>query len=272
MVFCCSATLSPSTAELVARYAQFADDGLIEKFHIINEEVIVALREAACVAQANFVSNESLSDHWAAKSPCEDCDQRRRCSITCRLKHNYEKSVFGELLCGRLPAIEKQCGEEKNNVYFNAYFRSPNRLDFYRSEGHDLGMIVMGKNGEVFIDSVRVVLRPWSEALYRLFMAHPEGVALAAIATTHKREFLRLYYGATKSDVKLSKTKALLKDKDKFVHAINNKIAELNSQLRAAGVMERFMVLPDKRKSNLKPYFIHYLSEVILDEAKQDAV
>lgn len=256
---CGKVVLTPSTAELISRYAKLSDDGRIEQFQIINEEIISALRSAAEVARSRMAANEQLSGHWDVPSPCEQCAERGRCTITCRLKHAYEKEVFGGLLCGRLAALTQSTLKGENNVYFNVYFVGQTTLEFYRSVGFGSGLISLGRRGGVSINGRTIVLRPWSEALYRLFVSHPEGVVLGQIATTHKAEFLAHYERASRSQLKLSKTKALLNDAEGFTRLINNKLAELNSQLRSAGVEEMYHVLPAQRKSNFKPYFIAYL-------------
>jgi hypothetical protein len=55
--------------------------------------------------------------------------------------------------------------------------------------------------------------------------------------------------------------KDLLREGDGVQHLINNKISELNNELRAQGVAEIFMVHSEQYKANNKPYGIRYMRE-----------
>lgn len=257
-----SIALSAPTAELIERYADFDAEGYISKFQIINEELIGALRSAAEWLQEGFASNERLSEVWSRENPCEQCAEREGCSITCRRKHTFDKEVYGGLLCGMLPAAyQHQWGTRsvKNEVRLRARIDADNRLVFLRDCGLLSGAIKVDKRGGVRIEGKTLKLRPWSAALYTMFVLHSEGFPLMSLAEEHKREFLKIYRNISQSEVKTERLRAQLEDVKSLSHLLNNKLSELNAQLSEQGVREEFVVRSSQRKSNNKPYYIPHL-------------
>lgn len=254
--------LSEPTAELIERYADFDEEGYIAKFQIINEELIGALRQAAEWLQEGFMSNERLSEVWSRENPCEHCADREGCTITCRRKHSFDKEVYGGLLCGTLPAAHQlQWGTKsvKNDLYLRVRLESEGRLCFERSCGYLEGIVTADKKGKVRIEGKSLKLRPWSAALYTMFVLHPEGLTLASLAGEHKKEFVKIYANISQSEVKVARLREQLEDEKRLSHLLNNKLSELNTQLSSQGVGERFLVRPLQPKANNKPFSIPYL-------------
>lgn len=253
-------TLTASTADLINRYGECDEEGRIVRFNIINEELIGALRSAAEWLERGFLSNESLSQVWSRPSPCAECPEREDCHITCRRKHAFDKEVYGALLCGNEAAGVQHVGEEENMVHFKVHLTAENRLIFRRDVGYTEGAIELLKNGGVGIDGRAINLRPWSAALYRMFVLHPEGFPLSQLGRELKGEFVRNYKNISQSTVKVAKLKEQLADIGGLSHLVNNKLSELNKQLRAEGVGEIFIPRTTQHKANNKPYFIPYLN------------
>ncbi len=256
--------LSDSTAELIRRYGTFDEEGWLVTFHIINEEIIRAMEQAAEWLRSGFFSNERLSEVWAEENPCSVCAERVGCNITCRRKHAFDKEIYGALLCGRKHAAEivERGGEEvENMVRFMVRLEENNTLIFFRDTPHPSGAINLDKNYAVTIDSTRPELRPWSAALYSMFVVHPEGFPLSHLGGELRSEFVRIYRTITKSDTKVATLKSRLKDPATLSHLLNNKLSELNAQLREAGVKPQFIPRTEQSKANNKPFFIPYLRE-----------
>lgn len=254
--------LSAPTAELIEHYADLDAEGYISKYQIINEELIAVLRSAAEWLQEGFMSNERLSDVWSGENPCEGCPEREGCAITCRRKHSFDKEVYGGLLCGTKPAaIQLGWGtrQPKGEVHFGVRLESGGILSFLRREGYLEGAIKVGRKGDVRIEGKEIKLRPWSAALYAMFVLHPEGFALSSLAKELRKEFVRLYRNISLSEVKVERLCAQLEDERHLSHLLNNKLSELNAQLSEEGVREEFMVRSSQRKSNNKPYYIPHL-------------
>ena len=241
--------LTPATADLIGRYAEMDESGFITKYQIINEEVIAALKKAAAALSDELLYGEQLSEHWERKSPCEGCESAPECTMTCRRKHAFDKEVYGGLLCGSLPcsylAYEDENGE-KNKVCFKVRFGAEEGLTFYRPV-------------EEVINGRGVSLRPWSMALYRFFVRHPEGVPLVALYTDHRKEFAKIYESVVRSDTKSARLKALLKNANGIQRTLNNKLSELNVELRAQGVASDFMVTSEGPRTYHQIYCIEHL-------------
>ena len=258
-------TLSPSTADLVGKYAEVDENGFILKHPILNEEVISATKQAAASLADELLYGEQLSEHWESESPCVGCELAEGCTMTCRRKHAFDKEVYGGLLCGTLPcsylAYEQESGE-KNKVYFKVKYDGQSALIFYRPvEATPEGVRFVG-NKVVVIDGKGVELRPWSMALYRLFMRHPEGLPLSAIYTDNRREFVKIYESVVRSEVKSTRLKAMLKNNDGIQRTINNKLSELNVELRAQGVIPEFLVTSEGPRTYHQIYRIGFLTPV----------
>lgn len=115
--------LTPTTAELIERYADFDSERYIAKFQIINEELIGALNGAARWLAEGFASNEILSEVWESENPCTNCAEREGCTITCRRKHSFDKEVYGGLLCGTNPAAYQLKWGSQTTVANKVHFR-----------------------------------------------------------------------------------------------------------------------------------------------------
>lgn len=257
-----STTLSTPTVELIERFAEFDSEGYISKFHIINEELIVALKSAAKWLQEGFMSNETLSEVWTHESPCEVCPEREGCTITCRRKHSFDKEVYGGLLCGTgAAAYQHRWGTNivKNVVRFKVRLGTESRLCFERDRGYLSGAVRVDKKGVIMVEGRTLNLRPWSAALYAMFILHPKGFPLASLAQEHQKEFVKIYANASQSEVKTAHIVEQLGDEKHLSHLLNNKLSELNSQLSEQGVREVFLVRTNQRKANKKPYYIPYL-------------
>ncbi|MBQ2797632.1 MAG: hypothetical protein IJD12_05395 [Tidjanibacter sp.] len=255
-------TLTPATADLISRYAEVDESGFITKYQIINEEVITALKKAAVTLSDELLYGEQLSEHWERKSPCEGCESAPECTMTCRRKHSFDKEVYGGLLCGSLPcsylAYEDENGE-KNKVCFKVRFRAEEGLTFYRPvEESPEGVKFVGSK-VVVINGRGVSLRPWSMALYRFFVRHPEGVPLVTLYTDHRKEFAKIYESVVRSDTKSARLKALLKNANGIQRTLNNKLSELNVELRAQGVAPDFMVTSEGPRTYHQIYCIEHL-------------
>ncbi len=255
-------TLTPQTSDLVRRYAEMDEEGFVVKYQIINEEVISALKKAANALSDEFLYGEQLSEYWECQSPCEECELAGECTMTCRRKHAFDKEVYGGLLCGLLPcsylAYENE-QEEKNKVYFRVKLDEQDNLIFYRPvDVVPDGVRFVGSN-VVVIDGRGVVLRPWSMALYRFFIRHPEGVALSALYNEHRREFVRIYESVVRSEVKSTRMKALLKNGNGVQRTLNNKLSELNVELRRQGVPSDFMVTSEGPRTYHQVYRVEHL-------------
>lgn len=255
--------LSSPTADLIKGYAEVDESGYIVKFQTINEEVIAALKEASVRLADELLYGEQLSEHWQRKSPCEGCEQAADCSFTCRHKHNFDKEVYGGLLTGSLPcsylAYEGVDGE-KIKVAFKVTLSPSDELIFARPvEMAPEGVRFVG-NKVVVIDGKGVVLRPWSMALYRFFVHHPEGVPISAIYTDHRREFVKIYESVVRSEVKSARLKQLLKDGDNIQRTMNNKLSELNLELRGQGVAPKYEVSSEGARTNHRPYRIEHIA------------
>lgn len=254
--------ITPQTAELIRRYGEVDEDGHISKYQIINEEVISALKRASEQLSDELLYGETLSEYWDRESPCESCELASDCTMTCRRKHAFDKEIYGGLLCGVLPcSCLAHNGEEENKVYFKVKFNEQNELVFYRpTDIVPEGLRFVG-NKIVVIEGRGVVLRPWSMSLYRLFVRHPEGLPLSAIYTEHRREFVRIYESVVRSEVKSARLKALLKDSDGIHRTINNKLSELNVELRRQGVAPKFMVTSEGPRTSHQLYCIEVFNE-----------
>lgn len=275
--------LSPATADLVERYAELSPEGVVTKYQIINEEIVAALHTAIERFKGEMLLGERESEYWQAQSPCVGCAEAKKCTITCRLKHNFEKEVYGGLLCGTKPAIyiydtadvpevmsaneyaewraRPLDGRDKTEVFFKVRFADGGVLEIGRNVGWRSGAVWHTKFHPLVIDHREVSLRPWSMALYRTFLNRPEGITLSSLYGDNKRDLLRHYERASCSPTKTAKLKELLREGDGVQHLINNKISELNNELRAQGVAEIFMVRSEHYKANNKPYRIRYLRE-----------
>lgn len=261
-------SLSDSTSDLIERYADLDAEGYICNFHIINKEIIKALHSAKEWLEGGMLSNEELSEVWTRENPCAVCEERGSCNITCRRKHAFDREVYGGLLCGIVAAANQRdwhSKEVKNKVHFKVRFAKNSEgeggLFFERDCDHSDGAVRLGKKGEIWVNGERLLLRPWSAALYTLFVQHPEGLPLAAIAQEHSKEFVRIYKKCSQSEVKVEKLKAQLSDKKEISHLLNNKLSELNTQLKAANIAPLFWVTTTSHKANLKPYYIPYLRD-----------
>lgn len=260
--------LSDSTRDLIERYADFNEEGYIAVFQIINKEVIEALHCAKEWLTEGFLANESLSEVWQRENPCSVCDQKSGCNITCRQKHAFDKEVYGGLLCGTTPAAQQKVWgseEVKNMVRFKVRLGSisdaEQGLFFERDLGYSTGGVSVWKNGKISINGSEISLRPWSAALYTIFTLNPEGFPLAMIASERKKEFVNIYRNITKSTIKVNNLKAQLANIDGTTKLLNNKLSELNTQLKEAGVPQIFWVTTTSHKANNKPYYIPYLRE-----------
>lgn len=258
---CFTVGLSDSTADLINRYGEFSDEGCIVRFNIINEELIGALRSASEWLKEGFLANEELSELWYRPSPCEECPDRADCHITCRCKHAFDKEVYGSLLCGTEAAAIQRVGEVENMVRFKVRLTAENELIFSRDRGYAEGAIELLKNGAIKIDGKEINLRPWSTALYRMFVLHPNGFPLAQLGRELKSDFLKNYKTVSQSALKVAKLKEQLADIGGLSHLVNNKLSELNKQLRGEGVKEIFIPRTAQHKANNKPYYIPYLKE-----------
>lgn len=258
------ARLTPPTAELIEKYAMLdPDDGnRIVNFNIINEEIVGVIRRAGEWLAEGFVPNEELSTVWQAENPCDGCADRVGCNITCRRKHAFDKEVYGGLLCGReCAAVQRgwSGAEEENKVHFVVRFTPSGELVFERDRGYAEGGVKISREGTVSIFNKELKLRPWSAALYAMFVAHPEGFELAKLGGELRSEFIKRYQTATQSALKVKRLRQLLRQERSLSHLFNNKLSELNAQLRKEGVGEQFVVCAENHKSNNKPYFIPYL-------------
>lgn len=278
-----SIQLTPQTADLVRRYAEVDAGGYICKYHIINEEIVGALRSAIGHFGGEMVLGERPSHHWAAQSPCATCADAKGCTITCRLKHNFEKDIYGGLLCGSKAAIvvydttavpevltndeyaewadKVADGEQTNELFFRVRLTDNNELEVALSVPHKEGAVWHTKFHPLVIDHREISLRPWSMALYRTFLNRPEGVTLASLCGDNKRDLLRHYLRASDSELKTAKLKEALQPTPTAQHLLNNKLSDLNNELREQGVSEIFMVRSEQYKSNNQPYFIRYIKE-----------
>lgn len=258
--------LSDSTCDLIERYADIDSQGHICNFQIINKEVIEALHCAKEWLVGGFLGNESLSEVWMRENPCSVCPEQSGCNITCRRKHAFDREVYGGLLCGGAPAANQKAwgsDEVKNMVRFKVRFgtnsESKKGLFFERDLGYSEGGVWVNKNGEISINGAVVSLRPWSATLYTLFAQNPEGFPLASLANDHRKELVKTYRNITKSTVKVAKLKTQLANPDGTTKLLNNKLSELNTQLKEAGVPQIFWVTTTSHKANNQPYFIPYL-------------
>ena len=258
--------LTPTTAELIERYADFDSEGYIAKFQIINEELIGALDSASRWLSEGFASNERLSEVWERENPCADCAEREGCTITCRRKHSFDKEVYGGLLCGTNPAAyQLKWGSQTtvaNNVHFRVRLENKNTLSFERDATPLSGAIkVTKKSSIVRIEGKVVKLRPWSAALYAMFTLHPEGFALSSLANEHRKEFIKIYADISKSRIKVERLVAGLDDTKHLSHLLNNKLSELNAQLSEANIAPIYRIRTESHKANNKPYYIPYLRD-----------
>lgn len=256
------APLSATTAELIERYGSFDDEGFIESYHIINEELIGILQQAAEWLVEGFLSNERLSSVWGLENPCVICPDKEGCQITCRRKHSFDKEVYGGLLCSRNAAAEilnRESREVENMVHFKVRFTPQGTLIFTRDKGHSDGAIKMDKNFHFTIDGKEPELRPWSASLYAMFVRHPEGFPLTYLAEEGRSEFIKIYKTITKSDIKVAKLRSQLKEEKGLSRLLNNKLSELNKQLRECGIAPIFLPRTEQHKANNKPFFIPYL-------------
>lgn len=254
-----STTLTPQTADLVRRYAEVDTEGFVTNYKIINDEVIEALKEAARHLADDLLYGEQLSEYWEYPSPCVSCESAAGCSMTCRAKHAFDKDIYGGLLCGELPcsylAYDTADGE-KNKVCFKVRLDDADRLVVARPvEVTPDGLRFVG-NRVVVVGGKGVVLRPWSMALYRFFVRHPEGVPLAAIYTDHRKEFVKIYESVVRSEVKSARLKTLLKNGNRIQRTLNNKLSELNVELRSQGVAGEFEVSTSEPRTGHRPYYI----------------
>ena len=260
--------LTESTAELIERYADTDQEGYIRNFQIINKEIISALNQAKEWLCEGLLGNEVLSEVWYEENPCDSCAEQKSCTITCRRKHAFDRAIYGGLLCGAQAAIlQKNWGSEevKNKVHFKvrlgANTDSKTGLFFERDLGYSEGGISVKKNGEISINGKQVLLRPWSATLYTLFVLHPEGFPLSELAGEREKELVKKYRNISKSEVKVAKLKSQLTNPDNTTRLFNNKLSELNTQLKEAGIPQLFWVTTTSHKANNKPYFIPYLQE-----------
>lgn len=257
------ARLTPSTAELIEKYATFdTEAAYLVSFNIINEELIGIINRAGEWLKEGFVANEVLSEVWEAENPCSECPERKGCNITCRRKHAFDKEIYGGLLCGKqCAAIQKAWGdnEEENKVHFKVRFTPYGELIFERDRDYAKGGIKISREGTISIFLEEINLRPWSAALYAMFVSHPEGFELCKLTGELKSELIKRYKTITQSEVKVKRLRSQLRQEGSLSHLLNNKLSELNTQLRSAGVAEVFLVGAEAHKSNNKPYFIPYL-------------
>lgn len=255
--------LSTSTAELIRRYGEFDSEGFLKSFYIINEELIGAIRNASQWLKEGFWANERLSEEWEKENPCDNCPDKPSCGITCRRKHSFDKVVYGGLLCGNSPVAYRlfwESDDVENKVHFKVRLQGENELVFSRDIGHAPGAIEFGRYGLVRIERNKIVLPPWSAALYKMFVRHPKGFPLSALARELRGEFIGIYRTISGSEVKTNKLREQLHS-PRLSHILNNKLSELNLLLREHEVREDFIPRADKYKSNNKPYYIPYISE-----------
>lgn len=277
--------LTPQTADLVQRYAEVDECGYISKYQIINEELIEALHTAADTLKSGLIVGEQMSKWWSIDTPCKECPDANGCNITCRRKHSFDKDVYGGLLCGLKPAIyiyptlnipKTMTPQEYDEWFATPRSEEPSDESILRVRVAEGGILEIERHGKraqgaihhskflpLVIDRREITLRPWSMALYRTFINRPEGIILSSLCGNNKRDLLRHYERASASPSKTAKLKELLHEGSKAQHLINNKISELNSELRAQGVGEEFMVCSEQYKANNKPYYIRYLKEQI---------
>ena len=260
--------LTPSTADLVERYADFDEGGYIKNYQIINKELIEALAGAGEWLKGSLSAGEAMGEVWSRPNPCDECPEKAECSITCRRKHSFDKEVYGGLLCGTLPAAESiQKGKDgaKNKVHFKVRLLANNEgkkgLSFERNEEYAGEALEVNKKGEILLRGKALDLRPWSASLYTMFYLHPEGITLSSLYADHAKEFTKLYKKFSASEIKTKKFKAQLADLDSVTRLLNNKLSELNTQLRNLGVEPQFLVTATAHKANNKPYFIPYLKD-----------
>lgn len=260
--------LSSSTSDLIERYADLDAEGYIGNFHIINKEIIEAIHGAKGWLEEGMLHNETLSEVWTRENPCSVCEEVGSCTITCRRKHAFDKEVYGGLLCGTVAAAQQmdwRTKAVKNKVHFKVRLgqnsEGESGLIFERDCNYSDGAVFVGKNGDIWVNGTRLMLRPWSAALYTLFVLHPEGLPLATIAQEHAKEFVKLYKKYSQSEVKTAKLKAQLTSGKEVSHLLNNKLSELNNQLKEAGIAPIFGVTTTSHKANNKPYYIPYLKE-----------
>lgn len=261
--------LTPSTADLVKRYADFDEGGYIKNYQIINKELIEAIVGAGEWLREGLSEREAMGEVWSRPNPCEECPDKIGCSITCRRKHTFDKEVYGGLLCGAVVATEeKKMGsdEVKNKVHFKVRLvcenEGQNGLVFERNVEYLGEALMVGKKGEILLYGRPLVkLRPWSMALYTIFCLHPEGITLSSLYGEHAKEFVKIYKKISASEIKVKKLKTQLADSNTITRLLNNKLSELNIQLREAGVGPKFQVTTTSHKANNKPYFIPYLKE-----------
>lgn len=261
--------LTPSTADLVERYADFDEGGYIKNYQIINKELIEAIVGAGEWLREGLSERETMGEVWSRQNPCNECPDKVGCSITCRRKHSFDKEVYGGLLCGAVVAAEEKTEgteEAKNKVHFKVRLASENEtklgLIFERNVEYLGEALVVGKKGEILLRGERLEgLRPWSAALYTIFCLHPEGITLSSLCEEHSKEFVKIYKKVSASEIKVKKLKAQLADGTTVTRLLNNKLSELNIQLREAGVEPQFQVTTTSHKANNKPYFIPYLKE-----------
>ncbi|MBO7300444.1 MAG: hypothetical protein J6U53_03435 [Tidjanibacter sp.] len=260
--------LTPSTTDLVERYADFDENGYIKNYQIINKELIEALMGAGEWLKEGLSEGEMMGEVWSRPNPCEECPERVECSITCRRKHSFDKEVYGGLLCGTLPAAESYTKDKngaKNKVHFKVHLgignKVQNGLVFERHTEYTGEQLEVNKKGEILLRGKALNLRPWSASLYTMFCLHPEGITLSSLYTEHAGEFLKIYKKISNSAIKTKKLKAQLADLDNITRLLNNKLSELNTQLRELGIEPCFLVTATAHKANNKPYFIPYLKE-----------
>ena len=261
--------LSDSTADLVERYSDLDAEGYICSYQIINKELIEALMSAGEWLKAGLLKGEVMGEVWSRPNPCEECPERADCGITCRRKHAFDKEVYGSLLSGSAIAAEKQLkgsSEAKNKVHFKVRLTSENEgrkgLSFERTTEYFGDELEVSKKGEILFRGDRLdALRPWSTALYTIFILHPEGIPLSSLHKAHAKELVRIYKKASTSELKVGKLKAQLADSGTVTRLLNNKLSELNTQLREMGIEPKFRVETVSHKANNKPYFIPYLKE-----------
>lgn len=97
-------------------------------------------------------------------------------------------------------------------------------------------------------------------ALYQLFTRHPQGIFLKEINNDYRGEFIKIYNNICTSDKKKQKLEELLNSPD-YRETINDKISELNTELKSANVSSGFFVRQEKKKATDQPYSILYLQE-----------
>ncbi len=263
-----SAQLTPSTLDLVERYADFDEGGYIKNYQIINKELIEALVRAGEWLKTTLSEGEEMAEVWSRPNPCDECPEKGDCTITCRRKHSFDKEVYGGLLCGTLPAAESSAKGKngaKNKVHFKVRLfvniEGEKGLYFERNEEYAGEALEVNKKGEILLRGKALNLRPWSASLYTMFCLHPEGITLSSLYTEHTKEFVKIYKKFSASEIKTKKFKAQLADLDSITRLLNNKLSELNTQLRSLGVEPQFLVTATAHKANNKPYFIPYLKE-----------